>query len=67
MESTLTYNEFVALIPHIDNPFGFTLEVFESIKNNTITGKEYEVIFGMLKLHCELKDIETKNEICSLY
>ena len=47
--------------------FQFALNLMYSLKFETITNTEYSLISGDLYLYCAKNNIETKNEIVSLF
>lgn len=47
--------------------FQFALNLMYSLKFETITNTEYNLIAGDLYLYCAKNNIETKNEIVSLF
>jgi hypothetical protein len=47
--------------------FQFALYLMYSLKFQTITNTQYDLIAGDLYLYCAKNNIETKNEIVSLF
>jgi hypothetical protein len=49
------------------NVFGYSLRLCISLRENTITNEQFEGISQQLKWYCEKFNIETSNEIASLF
>jgi hypothetical protein len=49
------------------NAFQYAYDMMIALKNDEITPREYELLSGSFYLHCKRNQIETSNEICSLF
>lgn len=69
-ENTLTKRELMLLLPEVGetiNPFGYAHKLCASLRAGVITFEQFDMLCGDLQLHCEANNIETKNEIASLF
>jgi hypothetical protein len=49
------------------NAFGYTSRLMSSLYEGTITIEQWQSLSQQLKFYCEKFNIETSNEICSLF
>jgi hypothetical protein len=49
------------------NAFGYAYRLCISLRLNTITIKQFDSLSKELEFYCEKLNIETSNEICSLF
>lgn len=57
----------ISEIDETRNPFSIALNMAIALRNNEITSEEYTLLLCDLFLNCKRYNIETSNEICSLY
>jgi hypothetical protein len=71
MTTTITtHRELILQISEINetkNAFKIALNLMLALKNNEITSNEYDLLCGELFYKCNKYNIETCNEICSLF
>lgn len=68
--TTSTLRELMFQISEIDetkNPFRIALNMTIALKNNQISNEQFELLAGDLFKACKIYNIETSNEICSLF
>jgi hypothetical protein len=57
----------ISEIDETQNPFAIALKMANALRNNEITSEQYDLLSGNLFLNCKRYNIETSNEICSLF
>lgn len=65
-----TVRELMLQIAEIDensNPFSIARNLMQALGNDEITASQYEMLVNDFQRECKYYNLETRNEICSLF